>query len=155
MDRSGWAIAMYRVIRPNGKPEQSKFVQYSLAWAYLLFSAAGLMLLLSHQVTDTYDWHALPMTGSILLGGVLCCVGCLSGRWYGEFIGGPPLALGLAAFGVEVWLHSHQTMEGILSLGILLLFFGISTVAIARWRVVLATYRFVHAEARTRNGREE
>jgi hypothetical protein len=139
---------MHRITLPDGTSRQSQFLRWGRSTAYALFSAAGVLLLLSELVPPFYGDVGVVMSWFLMIGGGLACVGSATSRWVGEFCGLPLLAPAFVVFGVLVWRTSVQDAPLIAAANLCLLT-AIGVVMVVRWRVVLAIFQFVQALART------
>ena len=145
---------MHRIIRKDGKIDQSEFIRWSATLAYSLFVVSGVLFLLSPVLRSSYGKDGIVMAAFLVIGGGLCAAGSVTRRWVGEFIGAPLLAVAFASLGFINWLYTHDTAEWI-AYGNLTLMLALATLMVIRWRMVLAVQRFVHAIAIAEKGDDE
>lgn len=145
---------MHRIIREDGKIDQSEFIRWSATLAYSLFAVSGVLFLLSPVLRSSYGKDGLAMAAFLTIGGGLCAVGSVTSRWVGEFIGAPLLAVAFASLGFINWLYTHDTAEWI-AYGNLTLMLALAALMLIRWRMVLAVQQFVHAIAIAEKGDDE
>lgn len=134
---------MHRIVTPAGQARQSRYIRWAGTTAYVLFAAAGALLLVSSLIPETYGLAGVVMCWFIVVGGSVAAGGTAMRWWVGEFIGTPMLSVGFATFGLLIWLNSHDTAEWV-AYGNLALLLGLSGILTIRFRMVLAVYRFVH-----------
>lgn len=143
---------MYRILDRSGRSRDSRYVQHGLAVAYVLFAAAGVLLLASGDALGAYGTPGRHMAGFMAAGGALCAGGCITRHWVGEFVGAPLLVVALTVLAVETvavgWAGNPLLASA--NGGLLL---GVSAILSARWRVVLAVVRVAHAIALRGGGR--
>lgn len=108
--------------------------------AYVFIGAAGLLLILSPILTDTYTWIAEIMAWFLVVGGFLSFIGSLSKRWWGEFMGIPLLGSSFAVFALISTKDSFEFAPYLAAANFSLLM-GISLALTARWREVWLSYR--------------
>lgn len=137
---------MHRIVTPAGQARQSRYIRWAGTTAYVLFVAAGALLLVSSIIPETYGLAGVVMCWFIVVGGSVAAVGNTMRWWVGEFIGTPMLSVGFATFGLLIWLNSHDT-AGWVAYGNLALLLGLSGILTIRFRMVLAIYHFVHVLA--------
>ena len=137
---------MHRIVTPAGQTRQSRYIRWTGTVAYVLFMAAGALMLVSSLIPDAYGLAGVVMCWFIIIGGSVAAVGNTLRLWIGEFIGTPILAVGFATFGLLVWLNSHDTVPW-MAYGNLTLLLGLAAILTIRFRMVFAIYRFVHAIA--------
>ena len=111
-----------------------------------MFASAGFLMIFSSELLSVYGRYALVMAWFIAIGSVMSMAGTVCRYWVGEFLGGPLLSVGLITLGLLTWKATYHSYPFIAT-GNLALFLGIGSIAIARWRVVFAVQRFVHAVA--------
>lgn len=137
---------MHRIVAPNGGARQSRFLRWSLAAAYSLFCASGVLLLLSPVMVEVYGRPGYVYSGFMALGGLTAALGTITLRWIGEFTGLPLLASAFAAYAVEV-LNLSYAEAPYVSLANAAFLLGMVGLMFARWRVALAAYQLARRVA--------
>lgn len=131
---------MPNLIPPEGLEVDDVWLRWTRTVAYLLIGAAGVLLILSPILTDVYTWVAEVMAWFLVVGGLLCFIGSITKRWWGEFMGVPLLGSSFAVFAVISTKDSFEFAPYLAAANFFLLI-GISLALMSRWREVWLSYR--------------
>jgi len=131
---------MFNVTPPDGVEVDDMWLRWLRTVAYLLISAAGVLLILSPVLTDIYLWVAEIMAWFLAVGGALSFTGSLLKRWWGEFCGLPLLG---SSFAVFAFISTKGTWEfaPYIAAANFALLFSISLAIMSRWRETWLSYR--------------
>lgn len=129
---------MHHITLVDGSTRQSRTIYALRAFAYGAIAMTSLPLVMSDSLTGPMDFLWPIFIG---FGGLCALAGSVSLRWFGEFIGLPLIAAGLAA--LAVISYGLETERGSPWVGranfLLLISFALALVI--RWRAVLSVYR--------------
>ena len=142
---------MHRIVEHDGSYRQSQFMRIVASLSYLLFTASGILLVLSAKLALIYGTTAEVMAWFMAVGGVACSWGSISRRWVGEFVGLPLLGTAMMVLGLLIWMTSAAHAPFI-ALGNAFLLFAVAGIMLTRWRLVLAIYRAARHTAGRGNG---
>lgn len=137
---------MHRVVTPEGGWGRSSFLRWTGTTAYAMFASAAVLLLVSPAVSESYGRTGVGMCVFILIGALFSMWGSSTEKWVGEFVGTPLLAVGFATLGLIVWLVTHDEAP-LMAYANLSLFLAFSAMLMARFRMMLAFYRFARSTA--------
>lgn len=131
---------MHRVTMPDGTRQPDRLLRVLRPSAYGLMGTAGVLLLFSPMMWQELGTIAIFMSAFLALGGVLACIGCVTERWVGEYIGIPLLTSSFTVFGV-IQSASALHVAPLAALANLAILVGVSLGLWGRWREVRAVYR--------------
>ena len=135
---------VHRIRGIDGKWRNSKYLHVVSTVSYVLFAATGVLFLISDLLIPVYGLSAEAMAWFLIVGGLCSAFGAATLRWWGEFVGLPPLGTALTVLGLHVWYQSHVEAPW-LAAGNLVMLVGMALFITLRWYIVWTIYRLAKA----------